>query len=199
MDLQKCVVQFGELFPQIPKQGRAKWNLRVWGLVVYLGKLVQEVQDVFAEMRGVIWRAVPAKVKHVRWNLGDWGFDGVSLVISGRYFRIGLQKCVVQFGELFPQIPKQGCARSNLRVWGLVVYLGMLVDFGNSSPYYTAHFGKHIRNQRPRVHHKTSDPKISSYASRFSDLWEQLPKLHHAFLQTHPKITSRDTPSNLRP
>ena len=33
---------------------------------MYLGKLVQEIEDVFAEMRGVIWRAVPAKVKHVR-------------------------------------------------------------------------------------------------------------------------------------
>ena len=33
---------------------------------MYLGKFVQEVQDVFAEMRGVIRRAVLAKVKHVR-------------------------------------------------------------------------------------------------------------------------------------
>jgi len=79
----------------------------------------------------------------------------------------------------------------------------MLVDFGrNSSPYYTAHFGKHILNQRPSVHHKTSDPKISShmfdlcrngspyYTAHFGkhilNFLNQFPKVHHK--TSDPKI-----------
>ena len=103
MCLPNCAVQYGELFRPKSKMWDEIFGSEV--LMVYFGMWVQ---DVFAETRGVIWRAVPAKVKHARWNLRVWGFDSVSQDISGRYFRWGLQKCVVQCGELFPQIPKQG-------------------------------------------------------------------------------------------
>ena len=195
MGLQKCVVQFGELFPQIRKPGRVRWNLRVWGLVVYPGTLVQ---DVFAEMRGVIWRAVPAKVNqhpkvhHKTSNPKIWSCASLFWDLWEQF-----PKLHHTFLQTNPKITPRDDQRYAIKTSAPKISSHMFDLCQNGSPYYTAHFGKHILNflnQLPKVHHKTSDPKIPFYASLFWDLWEQLPKLHHTFLQIHAKITSRDVP-----
>ena len=68
-----CVVQHGELFRQSSKQGCVRWKKSDLKFVVCRGTLVQ---DGLAHMRGVTWRAVPAKFKTDVWdeNLAVWGF-----------------------------------------------------------------------------------------------------------------------------
>ena len=118
-----------------------------------------------------------SKPQTLRFHLACLTFAGTALHITPR----------VSANTSWTHIPKYTIKTSDPKI------SSHMFDFGrNSSPYYTAHFGKHILNQHHKVHHKTSNPKIPFYASLFWNLWEQLPTLHHAFLQTHPKKTSRD-------
>ena len=86
------------------------------------------IQDGLAHMRGVTWRAVPAKFKTDVWdeNLRVWGFV-VCLwnVGSG----LAHMRGVICSG-LFRQSSKQGCVRWKFSDLKFVVCLGMLVQDG---------------------------------------------------------------------
>ena len=91
-------------------------------LMVYLGMLVQ---DRFAEMCGE-----SSKQECARWNLGVWGFAGVSLGVDlgWVYYGYGLKKCAMSWRSV-RQSSKQEYVRWNLGVWGFAgVSLG--VDLG---------------------------------------------------------------------
>ena len=81
------------LFRVVPAKFKTgmRWKFSDLKFVVCLGTLVQ---DGLAHMRGVTWRAVPAKFKTDVWdeNLTVWGF--VVYLWEGR-FRMGWHKCVV--------------------------------------------------------------------------------------------------------
>ena len=89
--------------------------------MVYLGMLVQ---DRFAEMCGE-----SSNQEYARWNLGVWGFAGVSLGVDLEWVCYALLKCAVRHGKVLGKVPNRKYVRWNLGAWGFAgVSLG--VDLG---------------------------------------------------------------------
>ena len=88
---------------------------------MYLGTLVQ---DGLAHMRGVIWRAAPAKFKRGMCEMKNFRLQ----CVLGHWFRTGWPTCVVQHGELFRKSSKQMCEMKILGSEVLWCIFGTLVQ-----------------------------------------------------------------------
>ena len=68
--------------------------MKSWGLRFCGGFLGTLVRDRFAEMRAVIWRAVPAEFKTGMCEMKSWGLR-FCVFFLGHWFRTDLRKCAL--------------------------------------------------------------------------------------------------------